>query len=251
MLFVASLIGLCIGSFLNVVIYRLPRGKSIVIPRSACPHCRTAVRWYDNIPLIGWFWLKGRCRDCHQPLGVQYPVVELLGAMAAVAAVWKYELSLAGGIIFIFLCLLIIITFIDLNHRIIPDRITLPAMVLALLVAPFLPDFSFVQGLSGLLTGGGVLWAIAAIYGRLTGVDGIGGGDIKLMGLVGALMGWKGALFTLFGGALFGALVGIGLLMVKGNNMRTAIPFGPFLSIAAVIYLFYGNAIIGWYLGLP
>lgn len=248
MLLAAGLVGLCIGSFSNVVIYRLPGRQSIVFPGSACRHCGHTVRWYDNIPLLGWFLLRGRCRDCQKPLGFQYPVVELLGAIAALASLWKFGLSLAGGVYFTFLCLLIIITFIDLAHQIIPDRITLPAMVLALLVAHFLPDFSLIQALLGLLAGGGVLWGIAAIYSRLTGVEGIGGGDIKLMGLVGALTGWQGALFTLFGGAVLGAVVGVGLLAVKGKNMRTAIPFGPFLSIAAIIYLFYGSTIVSWYL---
>lgn len=248
-LFAAGLVGLCIGSFLNVVIYRLPQARSIVSPGSACPHCGHLVRWHDNIPLFGWLWLKGRCRDCQKPLGFQYPIVELFGAIAAIAALWKFGLTLAGGVYFTFLCLLIIITFIDLAHQIIPDRITLPAMVLALLVAPFLPDFSLIQSLLGLVAGGGLLWAIAAIYSRLAGVEGIGGGDIKLMGLVGALTGWPGALFTLFGGAVLGAVVGVGLLAVKGKNMRTAIPFGPFLSIAAIIYLFFGNTIVNWYLG--
>jgi len=245
----AGLVGLCIGSFLNVVIYRLPQGKSVVSPGSACRHCGHAIRWHDNIPLFGWLWLKGRCRYCQKPLGFQYPIVELLGAIAAVASLWKFGWTFASGVFFVFLCLLIIITFIDLAHQIIPDRITLPAMVLALFVAPYLPEFSFVQGLLGLLAGGGVLWGIAATYSRLTGVEGIGGGDIKLMGLVGALTGWPGALFTLFGGAVLGAVVGVALLAVKGKNMRTAIPFGPFLSIAAVIYLFYGNRIVSWYLG--
>lgn len=249
-LFPVALVGLCIGSFLNVVIYRLPQNKSIVSPGSACIHCGHAVRWYDNIPLFGWLWLKGRCRDCQKPLGFQYPFVELLGAIAAVASLWEFGLTLAGGVFFVFLCLLIIITFIDLVHQIIPDRITLPAMVLALPAAPFLPEFSLVQGLLGLLTGGGVLWGIAAIYSRLTGVEGIGGGDIKLMGLVGALTGWQGALFTLFGGAVTGAVVGLVLLAAKGKNMRTAIPFGPFLSIAAVVYLFYGKTIFNWYFGI-
>ncbi len=247
-LFSAGLVGLSIGSFLNVVIYRLPRNQSIVFPGSACPHCGNAIRWYDNIPLLGWIRLKGRCRCCRKPIALQYPMVELLGAAAAVAALWKFGLTLTGGVSFIFLCLLISITFIDLAYQIIPDRITLPAMALALLASPFLANFSLFQALLGLVAGGGTLWAIATLHTRLTGVEGIGGGDIKLMGLVGALTGWPGALFTLFGGAVMGAVVGVTLLVVQGKNMRTAIPFGPFLSVAAALYLFYGNTLINWYL---
>jgi len=247
--FAAALAGLCIGSFLNVVIYRLPKGQSIIFPGSACPHCGHTVRWGDNLPLLGWVRLKGRCRDCQEPFGFQYPLVELLGGTASVAVLYKFGLTLTGGVYFIFLCLLIIITFIDLKYQIIPDRITLPAMVSALFAAPFLANFSLIQALIGLVAGGGLLWSIALLYSRLTGVEGIGGGDIKLMGLVGALTGWQGSLFTLFSGAVMGAAVGVALLLAKGKNMRTAIPFGPFLAASAATYLFFGKEIINWYVG--
>lgn len=263
--------GLVIGSFLNVCIVRLPRGRSIVTPPSHCPRCRSNIKFYDNIPLISFLLLRGKCRNCGEPISWRYPLVELMNALLYV---WIAEEFQLGGEAFLMMALcssLIVITFIDFDHLIIPDLITLPGMVVGLSLAPFfmsslgdplpfhLDSFfphagpyltGFLNSLIGLLLGGGPLLAIGWVWEKLRHVEAMGGGDVKLMGMVGSFLGWKGALLTIMLGALVGSVVGGLLIVLNRHKMEKFIPFGPFLAIGAVTSAFYGPDLISWYLGL-
>ncbi len=265
------LFGLIVGSFLNVCIVRLPRGRSIANPPSHCPRCRTPIRFYDNIPLISFLVLRGKCRSCGEPISWRYPIVELMNGLFYV---WiANELGLGGeaGLMMAFCSSLIVITFIDFDHQIIPDAITLPGMIIGLSLAPFFmypltdqlpfhldallphagPYFTaFMNSVIGLVLGGGPLLAIGWLWEKLRHIEAMGGGDIKLMGMVGSFLGWKGALLTIMLGALSGSVVGVLLIVLKRHKMEKVIPFGPFLAIGAVASAFYGPDIISWYLSL-
>lgn len=240
--------GLCIGSFLNVCIYRLPIGKSIAFPPSHCPECRKAIRIYDNIPVLGWLLLKGRCRDCGSPISPRYPVVEFLTGLFAVFTYLKFGLTVNTGVYFIFIAVLIVVTFIDIDHRIIPDKITLPGIPLAFIATFFLPNITWQNSLFGILAGGGSLLLVAVGYSYFTGKEGMGGGDIKLLAMIGALCGWQGVIFTIFTGSVVGSVAGIAAMRRSGEGMKSALPFGPFLSAGAIGYIFRGPEIIHWYL---
>jgi leader peptidase (prepilin peptidase)/N-methyltransferase len=267
----ALFFGLVIGSFLNVCIVRLPRGRSIASPPSHCPRCKDSIRFYDNIPVISFLLLRARCRKCGEPISWQYPAVELLNGLMYVWIVREFWL---GGEAFLLMALcssLIVITFIDLEHQIIPDVITLPGMLVGLSLAPFfmtalgdaLPFHldrlvphagpyltGFLNSCIGLLLGGLPLFAIGWIWEKLRHVEAMGGGDVKLMGMIGSFLGWKGALLTIMLGALSGSVVGILLISLKRHKMGKVIPFGPFLAAGAVLAAFYGHEIISWYLSL-
>ena len=242
------LIGLCVGSFLNVCIFRLPAEKSIVRPASACPHCGQTIRWYDNIPLISYILLRGRCRGCRAPISIRYPIVELLSGLFALAVFARFGLHLQALVYFIFIAALLVITFIDIDHRIIPDVISLPGIVLGLVFSFMIPRLDWLNALMGILVGGGILLAIAWGYHLITGKEGMGGGDIKLLAMIGAFLGWQGVLFTIMGASLIGTLVGLTLMLKARKGIKLAIPFGPFLAIGAIVYLFWGPEIIHWYL---
>ncbi len=263
--------GLVVGSFLNVCIVRLPRGGSIVTPPSHCPRCQSGIRFYDNIPVISFLLLRGKCRKCGEPISWQYPLVELMNALFYLWIVSEFGL---GGEAFLMMALcssLIVITVIDYDHMIIPDIITLPGMLLGLSLAPFfmsplgdplpfnlgnlLPNTGpymtgFLNSLIGLLMGGFPLLAIGWIWEKLRHVEAMGGGDVKLMGMVGSFLGWKGALLTIMLGALTGSVAGALLIVLKRHKMEKLIPFGPFLAVGAVASAFFGPDIISWYLGL-
>jgi len=246
--FIIFLFGLCIGSFLNVCIYRLPASKSIVDPsRSVCPSCNQQIRYYDNIPIFSYLWLKGRCRHCSTRIPVRYAVVELMTGGVAVAVLLAFGLTLEGLIYFAFTSALIVITYIDIDHKIIPDIITLPGIPIGLIASFALPAVGFKDAIVGLLAGGGSLWLVAWIYYLLTRKDGMGGGDIKLLAMMGTIIGLKGVIFTIFMSSAVGTLVGITLMIVKGKDMKFAVPFGPFLSIGAITYIFFGQDIIRAY----
>jgi leader peptidase (prepilin peptidase)/N-methyltransferase len=232
--------GAAIGSFLNVLICRIPEGQSIVFPASHCPKCQHPIRFYDNIPIISYLVLRGKCRDCHDKISPRYPIVEALTALMALLLFWKFGLNLKYLFSFIFTAALIVITFIDFDHQIIPDVITLPGIPLFFIGAVFFMDISVWESLLGILIGGGCLFAIAFGYEIITKREGMGGGDIKLLAMLGAFLGWKSLFFILFVSSLLGAAVGISLMIAKGENMKYAVPFGPFLSVAAVAYLFVG-----------
>jgi leader peptidase (prepilin peptidase)/N-methyltransferase len=247
---VVFVLGAIVGSFLNVCIHRIPSGQSIVFPASHCPSCDRPIAPYDNIPVISYVLLLGRCRSCKARISPRYPFVEALSGFAAVASFALDGLSPHFLIHFAFLAALIVITFIDLDHQIIPDPISLPGIVVGFLAALFLDQPTWLASLFGILLGGGVLWAVAEGYYWLTGREGMGGGDIKLLAMVGAFLGWPAVPVTLLISSLGGTLVGFGLLLLQGRDTRTPIPFGPFLAFGAVCSLFFGNELIAWYLGL-
>jgi len=241
---------MCIGSFLNVCIYRLPAGKSIVRPASACPSCGTTIRWYDNIPLISYIILRGRCRGCKTRISIRYPIIELLCGLFAMTSWMHYGFGLPTLIYFILIAALLVITFIDIDHRIIPDIISLPGIPLGFLSSFILPQLKWSDSLIGIAAGGGSLLAVAWGYQLIAGRDGMGGGDIKLLAMVGAFLGWKGVLFTIMASSLIGTAVGIAIMLRSRKGIKMALPFGPFLAIGAIMYIFLGPRLIEWYLNL-
>ncbi len=234
--------GAVIGSFLNVCIYRLPEQQSIAKPLSQCPHCHHPIRFYDNIPLISYLILKGKCRDCGEKISWRYPLVELITAILALFLFAKFYLTLNFLVFFIFTAVLIVITFIDLDHQIIPDLLTLPGIPIFFLLAVFVVGVPWMEAAIGLLIGGGVLFLIALGYEVITKREGMGGGDIKLLAMIGGFLGWKSLIFVLLFSSLLGAVIGVALMLIKKEDMKYAVPFGPFLSAAAVAYLFWGDA---------
>jgi len=243
--------GLIVGSFLNVCIYRLPTGGSVTRPaRSACPRCGAAIAAYDNIPVLSYLWLRGRCRHCREPISVQYPVVELASGLFALLTAIKFGGGMTAAVYYIFIAALLTISVIDLQHRIIPDIISLPGIPLAVLAALAIPAMSLKASLIGLLAGGGSLLAVAWLYRLLTGKIGMGGGDIKLMAMIGALLGPPGVIFTIFVASALGSVIGVALMLYTRSNLKLAVPFGPFLSVGAVAYVFFGPEAIRWYFNL-
>ncbi|MFO7666687.1 MAG: prepilin peptidase [Desulfobacterales bacterium] len=243
--------GLTIGSFLNVCIFRIPASISIVSPRSMCPGCNSFIKYYDNIPVISYIFLGGKCRECNMPIPFRYPLVELISGLTALAVFMKFSLSYEGLAYFTFISALIVITFIDIDHRIIPDVISLPGIPIGFLMASFLiPGISWKESLIGILAGGGSLLAVAWIYNLITKKEGMGGGDIKLLAMIGAFIGLKGVLFTIFAASATGTVAGIAAMFKTGEGVKLAVPFGPFLSIGAILYIFFGSEIILWYLNL-
>lgn len=234
--------GAVIGSFLNVCIYRLPEQQSIAKPLSQCPHCHHPIRFYDNIPLISYLILKGKCRDCGEKISWRYPLVELITAILALFLFAKFYLTINFLVFFIFTAVLIVITFIDLDHQIIPDLLTLPGIPIFFLLAVFVVGVPWMEAAIGLLIGGGVLFVIALGYEVITKREGMGGGDIKLLAMIGGFLGWKSLIFVLLFSSLLGAVIGVALMLIKKEDMKYAVPFGPFLSAAGVAYLFWGDA---------
>jgi len=221
---------------------------SIINPsRSFCPQCNSAIQFYDNIPVFSYLWLKGRCRNCKASISLRYPLVELMTGILAIAILFMFGLTLEGVVYFVFISSLLVITFIDIDHKIIPDVITLPGIPIGLAASFVLPDITFKSSLLGLLTGGGSLLLVAWTYSLITSKEGMGGGDIKLLGMIGTFIGWKGVIFTIFAASLAGTFVGIIVMLLKGKNLKFAIPFGPFLSIGAMSYVFFGEKVLLWY----
>jgi leader peptidase (prepilin peptidase)/N-methyltransferase len=240
--------GLVIGSFLNVCIHRLPSSQSIVHPRSRCPQCGHLIRVYDNIPVLSYLILGGRCRDCGARISLRYPVVELLSGAFAAMAVARFGLGWQALLMYALIAAFLVITFIDLDHRIIPDVITLPGIPIGL-AASFGPGMiSPLESLVGILAGGGSLFLVAWGYQLVTKREGMGGGDIKLLAMIGAFIGWKGVLLTIFIASLTGTLAGMALIFRRRGDMKLAVPFGPFLAVGAIAYLFMGPELMSWYL---
>ena len=248
---IVFILGSVIGSFLNVCVYRMPRNLSIISPSSRCPSCDTPIKPYDNIPILSYLLLGGRCRVCKARISFRYPLVEFLNASLYVLVLWRFGAAWHILIYLILCSALIVITFIDLDFQIIPDVITLPGIVIGFIAGSFLmPDpfmryshLAFLSSLIGFLAGGGLYYAIAVLS-----KGGMGGGDIKMMAMVGALMGWKSVILTTFLGSLTGAIVGIFLMVFKGKGRKTKIPFGPFLALGVLITLFFGQEIFQWYI---
>lgn len=250
LLLLIFIFGVCIGSFLNVCIYRIPESKSIISPGSMCPGCNNPIKFYDNIPVLSFLILRAKCRNCNAPISLRYPVVEILTGLFALSVFIKFGSSIEAPIYFIFITTLLVITFIDIDHRIIPDLISLPGIILFFIASLIIPTISIRDSLIGILVGGGILYVTAELYLRITGKEGMGGGDVKLLAMIGALIGWQGVLFTIFASSLIGTIIGTIMMLIQGKNLKLAIPFGPFLSIGAVVYVFFGNEIINWYFSL-
>lgn len=243
-------LGAIFGSFANVIIYRLPREESIVKPGSHCYSCKKPVKWYDNIPIFSWFILRGKCRNCKAPFSIRYPIVELITAVLFALSYHYAGLSwtLLEHLIFVFG--LVVCTFIDLDHMILPDEFTLSGIVIGLVGAALNPQREFLDALFGMLMGGGFLWGMAYVYYLLTKQEGMGGGDIKLLAWIGAIIGWKGIPFVIMMSAIIGSVVGIAFAAKQKAGLKTMIPFGPYLALGAILYLFGGETIALWYLDL-
>jgi leader peptidase (prepilin peptidase)/N-methyltransferase len=236
--------GIIIGSFLNVCIYRLPRNLSIVRPPSSCPTCGEPIHGYDNIPILSYLLLKGRCRDCGGAISIRYLAIEFMTGVFFVMLLWLFGLSIELPVYMLFVSLLIVISFIDLEFTIIPDILSIGGLIAGLAISFFRPNLGIIDSVLGVLLGGGVLWAIAFFYELIRKREGMGGGDIKLLGMIGAFCGIQGVIFTLIAGSFVGALVGIPLTFKKQEGMTYALPFGPFLSFGAFVYIIAGDPLV-------
>ncbi len=253
-LFYSFIFGALVGSFLNVVILRLPdEEQSVVFPASHCPKCNTNLHWYENIPILSYIALRGKCRTCKVPISLQYPVVELCMALLSLALYHRLGLSLLLPFHFLFLAALLAIIFIDIHLQIIPDKISLPSILVGFASSFFNPLISWQEAGLGILLGGGILYAVAAGYALLTGRDGMGGGDIKLLAMIGAFLGYQCLLFVVFFSSLTGSIVGIAAMFNQHKGGQTRIPFGPFLSLGAMAWLFFQDDILAlwfWYISV-
>ncbi|HKG22081.1 MAG TPA: prepilin peptidase [Blastocatellia bacterium] len=267
--FAVFFLGLIIGSFLNVVIYRVPLRESVVSPGSRCPGCNTDIKAYDNIPVISYAILGGRCRNCGIGISIIYPAVELLVGLLYLLLFLKDGLSLLLPADIVFVSLIVPLVFIDLRHKILPDAINYPGLLLMIILRVIAPDpviieatratwhltawpvwaVSLAGSALGAAVGGGSLLLVREGYFRLRRVEGMGLGDVKMMLMVGAFLGWQLTLLTIFLASLLGSLIGIGLISMRGGSMKMEIPFGVFLGPAAIISLFAGQPLIRWYIG--
>jgi leader peptidase (prepilin peptidase) / N-methyltransferase len=237
---ISMLFGAIVGSFLNVVILRLPQENgSVVFPPSHCPLCKTPLSWLENIPLLSYLVLRGRCRHCHSPISLQYPAVEVLMSLLTAALVYRFGLSVTAAGYFLFCAALLVIIWIDIHHQIIPDVISLPGIGLGFCFSFFNSFVNWQDSLIGLLAGGGILYAIALLYYLLRKQEGMGGGDIKLLAMIGAFLGWQSLPFVLFMSSITGSLIGLLAMKLQKIGGNTRIPFGPFLSCSALAYLFF------------
>ena len=242
--------GALVGSFLNVCIIRLPKEESIVTPGSHCPQCDKPIKFYDNIPLFSYLVLGGKCRYCKKSISIQYPLIEGITALSSFLLFIRFGATLTYLFYFLFISALIVITVIDLYHQIIPDVISIPGIGIGLLGSLVIHYITFPNSLIGVLVGGGSLFLVATLYQWLFKREGMGGGDVKLLAMIGAFLGWKSVILTILLSSFIGSIVGIVIMLLKGKDFKYAIPFGPFLSLGAVISLFYGEALISWYFGL-
>jgi leader peptidase (prepilin peptidase) / N-methyltransferase len=237
--------GLIIGSFCNVVIYRLPQGKSIIRPGSHCRSCAAPIHPWDNIPVFSYLLLRGRCRACRERISLRYPGVEVTSGVLYVLVWMKFGLTTLFAFYALFISSLLIIALIDLDHKIIPNIITLPGIAVGLILSVWILPITPLASLLGLLAGGVLFYLIAVVS-----KGGMGGGDIKLIAMIGAFLGWQGALFTTFAGALLGSLVGMMLMLLGKKGRKDKVPFGPFLSCGAILFMLFGDYLIHWYLNL-
>ena len=248
-LIVLALIGACIGSFLNVCIYRLPRRESLVWPASHCTSCGRTLSWYENVPIIGWLALRGRCRTCGERISIVYPIVEAVTAVIFVCGYLIYGWTPLLAVRLVFACAMIVLFVIDLQHQILPNVITVPGIVIGVILSFFLPPGWF-SSLLGVVLGGGVLLLIMEAYARARGFEGLGMGDVKMLAMIGAFLGWQLMLLTLVLGSLAGSIIGVGLISTRRGGMKTALPFGTFLAVGALVAAVTGDAILRWYLSM-
>jgi leader peptidase (prepilin peptidase) / N-methyltransferase len=243
------LLGLAIGSFLNVCIHRIPLGQSLTMPPSRCPGCDYRLRWFDNIPVVSYILLRGRCRSCRMPISLRYPLVELttMVLFAVHGEVFGWSALLVPRLLFA--CAMVVLFAIDLEHQLLPNVITLPGIAIGLISSAVLPP-GIVDAIIGVLVGGGVLWLIGEAYFRYSGQEGMGGGDVKMLAMIGAFLGWKLVLVTLVLSSVAGSLIGVLVIAVKRGGMKYALPYGTFLALGALVASLVGNQIVNWYVSL-
>jgi leader peptidase (prepilin peptidase)/N-methyltransferase len=244
------LLGLVVGSFLNVCIHRLPKGESVIAPGSRCEACAASIRWYDNLPLLSFLLLKGRCRTCRSRISWRYPVVEASTAALFALAILRFGLSIRSVVVLVFLAALIVVTFIDLDHQIIPHAVTLPGILFGLLGSLVTQDPSPREAAAGALMGAGLVYLVAVYAETALRKESMGGGDVNLLAMIGAFLGWRGALLSFFLAVLAGACLSILLITFRVLSRKDRIPFGPFLALGAIVALFGGDVLIEWYLDL-
>lgn len=240
-------LGLLWGSFANVVIHRWPRGESFIMGRSRCPSCHKVISWWWNIPVLSYLFLRGRCAFCEMRISVRYPIVELITGLLFAGVFLKFGWSWFTLEALVFCFGLVTVSFIDLDHMLLPDVFTLSGVVLGLVGAGLNPERSFYSSLLGVLVGGGLLWAVAVLYFYIRKQDGLGGGDIKLLAWIGAILGLSAIPVVILFASLWGSFFGLSLALFRREGLKTAIPFGPYLALGAQFYLFFGEQAIGWY----
>lgn len=244
------LAGLVIGSFLNVCIHRLPKGESLVRPASRCPVCGAPISWYDNLPLVSFLLLRGRCRVCRGRIAWRYPLIELLTGVLFLLTVWRFGFGLRSIFLLIFICSLIVITWIDLDHEIIPHAITLPGIPLGLIGSLVARDPSPWDAVAGTLAGAGLVYLVAVYAEVAFQRESMGGGDVNLLAMIGAFLGWRPMFVSFFCAVALGAVLSLGLIAARVLSRKDQIPFGPFLALGAVVALFAGDRMIDWYISL-
>ena len=243
-------LGAVVGSFLNVCIYRIPAGLSVVKPRSRCPHCGTVIKWYHNLPILSWILLQGKCAYCGVGFSARYPLVEALNGFLFVLFFYRFAFHPVTPVIWLLSATLVVITFIDLDHQIIPDVISLPGIVVGFACSFLVPWVTWQESLTGVLLGGGTLLAIALGYELLTRKEGMGFGDVKLLAMLGAFLGWPAVFPIIFIGSVLGSLVGLPLMFLKKADGKLALPFGPFLSVGALCHIYFVDwldPLMRWY----
>ncbi len=246
---ILALLGLAVGSFLNVCIHRLPRDQSLNSPPSRCPSCEYRLRWFDNIPVLSYVLLGGRCRTCRTRISIRYPLVELITMVLFLVhgAVFGWSALLVPRLAFG--CAMVVLFAIDLEHQLLPNVITLPGIVVGLIASAVLPP-GIVDALIGMLIGGGVLWLIGEAYFRYSGHEGMGGGDVKMLAMIGAFLGWKLVLVTLVLSSIAGSVIGLLVIAIRKGGMKYALPYGTFLALGALVASLAGESIVNWYVGL-
>ena len=246
-IFLATL-GLIVGSFLNVCIYRLPRGQSVNWPGSRCTTCDRSLAWYENIPVLSWVVLRGRCRTCGEHISVMYPIVEAITAALFIAGYFIYGWTPLLAVRLAFTCAMVVLFVIDLQHYLLPNVITVPGIVIGFALSLVLPP-GWKASLIGLIAGGGLLFAIAEAWYRFRGIEGLGMGDVKMLAMIGAFLGWKLMLVTLVLSSFAGSLIGVGAIAMGRGGMKSMLPFGTFLAVGALTAAVAGDVILSWYLG--
>ena len=242
-------LGAIIGSFLNVCVHRLPRQQSVAWPPSGCPHCGHQLAWYENIPVVSYLALRARCRACRAPISPRYPIIEALTSAMFLIALWQYG---PGPLLvqrLLFGCVLIVLFAIDLEHHLLPNVITLPAIVVGFAFSFFMEP-GWVSSLIGIAIGGGILFIIAEAYFRIRGEEGLGMGDVKMLAMIGAFLGWKLTLVTLMMASFAGTIVGIAVIASGRGGMKFALPFGTFLALGALAAAAIGPGLLAWYTAL-
>ncbi len=243
---VIALLGLMVGSFANVCVYRIPRRESIAFPGSHCPACGHAIAAYDNIPLLSWLILAGRCRHCRASIAWRYPVLELVMGVSWGLLAWHFGLSTELAVALTLFFLLWVLSFIDLETGLLPNVLTYPGIALGLIFSWWLGDWQ--DALIGAIAGYGIFWLIARMFLWLTGREGMGYGDFKLLAMLGAFMGWQALPFIILASSVVGTIAGVIFLLLAKKGLRAEIPFGPYLAVAGMIWFVWGDAVLNWYL---